>query len=259
MALQAAATGAPMVFPYMPTAAAASIRAATTNRGFGSPLRAACAGSTLTSTLSESPPSPHINPLLMASDATDGCSGPISAGPSALAALEGAPHLPAASAAAAAATVPAPAAPAAAAPQVAPAAAAPVASAAGMQDAYDARMYVDATVQGVTRGAERRNYRLTLRLEEGEKVLSMRIGDTEGASLASLLRQSRTSRFEPPPPHRPAPRNWCCLSLYPVRLKCFTSAVSPMVWLQFHDSLLAVGAKCVGWAWSTTCCRIVLR
>ena len=58
-------------------------------------------------------------------------------------------------------------------------------------------MYVDATVKDVSRSLDRKNYRMTLRLEGGEKVLSMRIGDTEGASLSSLLKQSNTSRCAP--------------------------------------------------------------
>lgn len=143
----------------------------------------------MSTTLSSSPPIDHMNPLLMASDATDGNSGPIAAGSSALAALEANP------------VAAIPVAPIIAPPEPpiapAPPAAAPVAaqvSGAASQDAYDARMYVDATVKDVTRGSDRKNYRLTLRLEGGEKVLSMRIGDTEGASLSSLLKQSSASR-----------------------------------------------------------------
>lgn len=179
----------PAMFPYTPCPVT-GMRAATTSRGFGSPLRSACAAAGLSSTLSISPPTlDHVNPLLMASDATDGCSGPISAGTSALAALEAANPV---------AHVPAPA--AAPVAPVAPAVAVPVpeaADAADKQDAYDARMYVDATVKDVSRSLDRKNYRMTLRLEGGEKVLSMRIGDTEGASLSSLLKQSNTSRCGP--------------------------------------------------------------
>lgn len=197
----------PALFPYVPCPVA-SMRAATASRGFGSPLRSGCAAAGWSSTLSVSPPSlDHVNPLLMASDATDGGSGPISAGTSALAALEAAnpvppapvPAAPAAPAAAAVREAPAPAAAAAPVPETAPQ---------DPQDAYDARMYVDATVKDVSRSLDRKNYRLTLRLEGGEKVLSMRIGDTEGASLSSLLKQSNTSRcgpLVPVPNHDPMP------------------------------------------------------
>lgn len=63
-------------------------------------------------------------------------------------------------------------------------------------DAFDESSCVEATVHDVQRGMSR-NYRLTLKLNGSDKQLCLRIGDTEGSSIAAAFRNTATSRCAP--------------------------------------------------------------
>lgn len=58
---------------------------------------------------------------------------------------------------------------------------------------FDASTCVEAVVSDVQRGMAR-NYRLTLKLTGSDKQLCLRIGDTEGSSIAAAFQKKATSR-----------------------------------------------------------------